>query len=211
MTFISSTTNEQYIVPADYVDAGIYLKVDPAIIHAVDEVESGGAGFLPDGKIKILFEGHIFHRYTKGIYSTPENANISYPTWTSQHYCRGSVQERGDGELARLAKAAKLNRVAALMSASYGRFQICGFNHALCGYTDVESFFNDLQDDETKHLEAFVSYIEHANLKRALANKDWAGFAKGYNGPLYAKNRYDVKLAAAYEKWLLLLEESSNG
>jgi hypothetical protein len=31
-------------------------------------------------------------------------------------------------------------------------------------------------------------------------NKDWAKFARGYNGPGYAQNAYDVKLAQAYEK-----------
>ncbi|NBT89135.1 MAG: DUF3380 domain-containing protein, partial [Flavobacteriaceae bacterium] len=31
-----------------------------------------------------------------------------------------------------------------------------------------------------------------------LKAKDWAGFAKGYNGPAYAKNAYDTKLAGAY-------------
>jgi hypothetical protein len=30
---------------------------------------------------------------------------------------------------------------------------------------------------------------------------NWAAFAKGYNGPGYAKNAYDVKLAQAYAKF----------
>lgn len=34
-----------------------------------------------------------------------------------------------------------------------------------------------------------------------LQRKDWAGFARGYNGPGYAKNRYDIKLANAYKKY----------
>lgn len=38
----------------------------------------------------------------------------------------------------------------------------------------------------------------------ALQNKDWATFAKCYNGPLYAKNQYDTKLATAYKKHRLL-------
>lgn len=207
MAFITSTSDEPLLVDADYIDAAVYLDVEPAAIHAVDEVESSGSGFLPDGKIKILFEGHIFHRYTKGRFSNdPANADISYPTWTTKFYTKGNTQTRGDGELARLAKAAKLDRKAALLSASYGRFQVMGFNFALCGYTDVETFFNDMQDDETKHLEAFVMYVEHANLVNALRDKNWAVFAKGYNGPMYAKNAYDKKLLNAYNKWAALLE-----
>ena len=32
----------------------------------------------------------------------------------------------------------------------------------------------------------------------ALQNKNWAEFARRYNGPAYAQNRYDEKLAEAY-------------
>jgi hypothetical protein len=35
-----------------------------------------------------------------------------------------------------------------------------------------------------------------------LRDKDWAGFARRYNGPAYAENKYDEKLSAAYEKFL---------
>jgi hypothetical protein len=35
----------------------------------------------------------------------------------------------------------------------------------------------------------------------ALQAKNWAEFAKRYNGPAYAQNRYDEKLAKAYAKF----------
>jgi hypothetical protein len=199
--FISTTLDQTRIVEEDYVDASIYLGCEIAAIKAVDTVESGGSGFLPDGKLKCLFEGHIFYRYTKGKFAA-SNPDICYQQWTSKFYTKGTTQERGDGELARLQRAIKLDRKAALMSASYGRYQIMGFNSALCGYKDVEAFYTDMQGDETMHLEAFVNYVEHAGLKDKLIARDWAAFAKGYNGPDYAKNQYDVKLAAAYAKAL---------
>jgi len=31
-----------------------------------------------------------------------------------------------------------------------------------------------------------------------LIRHDWAGFARGYNGPAFRQNRYDEKLSAAY-------------
>jgi len=34
--------------------------VEPAVILAIQQVESGGNGFFSDGRPKILFEGHIF-------------------------------------------------------------------------------------------------------------------------------------------------------
>lgn len=200
-----STTNEQpYLVDDDYVDAATYLGCDEAAIRAVDEVESGGSGFLPDGKLKMLFEGHIFHRYTKGKFAA-SNPDICYPTWTTKFYTKGTTQERGDGEIARLQRAMKLDKKAALMSASYGRFQVMGFNFAVCGYKDVEQFFADMQTDETNHLMAFVNYVEHNGLVDELQDLRWADFARRYNGPEYAKNRYDQKLDAAYKKWLARL------
>ena len=204
--FISTTNNDPYLVDDDYVDAAQFIGCEEAAIRAVDEVESGGSGFLPDGKLKILFEGHIFHRYTKGKFAI-SNPDICYRNWTSKFYTKGSIQARGDGELAKLQRAIKLDRKAALMSASYGRFQVMGFNFAVCGYKDVETFFEDMQHDETKHLESFINYVMHNRLDDDLINLDWARFARGYNGPEYTKNAYDVKLYKAYHKWVEKLNE----
>lgn len=34
-----------------------------------------------------------------------------------------------------------------------------------------------------------------------MKNKDWAKFAKSYNGPAFAQNKYDEKLAKVYKKY----------
>ena len=39
-----------------------------------------------------------------------------------------------------------------------------------------------------------ISQFEHT----ALQKKDWKAFARHYNGPAYAQNRYDEKLDKAY-------------
>jgi hypothetical protein len=43
---------------ADFEQAAALLKCDVAAIKAVAEVESSSNGFLSDGRVKILFEGH---------------------------------------------------------------------------------------------------------------------------------------------------------
>ncbi|HET9994735.1 MAG TPA: N-acetylmuramidase domain-containing protein [Candidatus Acidoferrum sp.] len=43
--------------------------------------------------------------------------------------------------------------------------------------------------------------LNFCNLDTAMRSHDWANFARGYNGPNYAKNQYDVRLAAAYQKY----------
>ncbi len=57
-----------------------------------------------------------------------------------------------------------------------------------------------MSEDEDKHLDAFVNFVKSdKNLLKALQDKDWAAFAKSYNGPDYAKNKYDEKIKSAFD------------
>ena len=87
------------------------------------------------------------------------------------------------------------------MSASYGKFQIMGFNYKLAGYKGIEEFVATMNASEDDHLHAFINFVKNKNLVDELQRKDWAGFAKGYNGSGYKENKYDEKLAAAYVKF----------
>ena len=53
-------------------------------------------------------------------------------------------------------------------------------------------------EGEDRHLQAFCAFVTARGLADALARRDWAAFARGYNGPAYAANRYDARLAQAY-------------
>jgi hypothetical protein len=66
-----------------------------------------------------------------------------------------------------------------------------------CGYTNVGDFVA-AQNDEFTQLQSFCNYLKSTHLYVNLQNLDWKGFARGYNGPDYAKNQYDTKLAKAY-------------
>ncbi len=79
------------LTEADYKAAAKQLKCDVAAIKAVAEVESNGNGFLTDGKVKMLFEGHIFHRYTDGKFDA-KHPTISYPRWTRAFYTKGATR-----------------------------------------------------------------------------------------------------------------------
>ena len=112
------------------------LDVELAALKAVAEVESSGSGFLPapDRRPKVLFEGHVFHRLTAGRHSLTHPA-ISHPGWDRSRYARSLA-----GEWKRLDTAATLDPAAAMQSASWGAFQIMGFNYALCGFDSVGRF-----------------------------------------------------------------------
>ena len=76
-----------------------------------------------------------------------------------------------------------------------------GFNHKAAGYGDVETFVRDMHLSEGKQLMAMFNFIKTNGLDRALIRKDWATFARGYNGESYRENAYDEKLADAYDSW----------
>ena len=56
------------ISEGDYQAAAQSLGCEVAAIKAVASVESRGRGFLPSGRPKILFESHVFSKFTKHIY-----------------------------------------------------------------------------------------------------------------------------------------------
>lgn len=178
----------------DYNRCATKLGVEVAAVKAVAHVESRGAGFLTNGLPKILFEGHQFSRLTGSIFDK-DYPTVSYKKWVKKYYL-GGIEE-----YSRLNTAKALDRKAALKSASWGKFQIMGFNHRHCGFDSVVDFVLAMQHSEAKHLDAFIAYVESVGLAKHLRTKDWAKFARGYNGPAYAKNAYDVKMAQAYESF----------
>lgn len=186
---------------SDFQWAAKELGTDVATIQAVDEVESKGKGFLPCGIPVMLFEAHHFSRLTNHGYDK-SHPQISSRRWNRKLYATGKdFIERGRKENQRLELAASLNRNAALQSASYGRFQIMGFNWEICGYKSLQAFINAMWRDERSQLEAFVGFVKGRKLDRHLRNKNWDAFAAGYNGPEYKQNKYDDKLEDAYLKY----------
>ncbi len=97
--------------------------------------------------------------------------------------------------------AVKLDRERALKSASWGLFQIMGFNWKACGYQSLQHFINAMYRGEGDHLNAFVGFIRTSKLDVFLRKEDWKGFARRYNGPRFKENQYDVKLERAFKKF----------
>lgn len=189
---------ERDVTPQMWERLAARLDVELAALRAVAEVESAGSGFLPapDRRPKVLFEGHVFHRLTAGRYGA-SHPNLSHPQWDRRKYS-GSLA----GEWKRLDRAAALDAAAAMQSASWGAFQIMGFNYALCGFDCVGAFVEAQSSGADGQLEAFASFIARPGspLLLPLRRKDWARFARLYNGPGYRQNDYDGKLAAAYAR-----------
>lgn len=183
---------------------GAALGCEPAALKAVEEVESGGrGGFLPSGRAQILFEGHQFYKRLKESQSeafakqiAERFPNICYPKWDKSKY------KGGEGEWERLIIARSVDPIIADMCASWGRFQIMGFNFGLCGCGSVVEMVKIMSESATEQFRLFANFLKSSGCLPSLQKNQWATFAKKYNGAGYAQNRYDTKLAAAYSKFV---------
>lgn len=164
-------------------------------IHAVIDVETSGGGFDALKRPKMLFEPHRFYAALSGAARTRAvSLGLAYPTWGERPYPADSYP--------RLFQAMAIDEAAALKSASWGLGQIMGSNHAAAGYDSPQAMVLAFcAGGETEHLAAMVRFIKANSLDDELRARNWAAFARGYNGPQYAKNSYHTKLAAAFAKW----------
>lgn len=178
----------------DFRDSAARLRCDVAAIKAVGEVESNGKPFYEDGFPVILFERHIFHRFSGGKYddSHPEISNKN----------AGGYGKTGANQRRKFNIAFELDPIAAMKSCSWGRFQIMGFNHKLAGFDSVGAFVDAMKTSEDAQLDAFCEFIINSGLGDELRKRQWESFARQYNGAGYRKNKYHLKLAIAYKKFV---------
>lgn len=160
-------------------------------IWTVLAVETSGCGYLADCRPRILYERHIFHRLTGGKYDDAEISDLS----------AGGYGAPGAHQYDRLSLAIAKDRSAALQSASWGIGQIMGENFAAAGYESVEDMVAAMSRSEDDQLEAMGNFLVSTRLQASLRAHDWTTFARGYNGPDYAINLYDVRLNAAYQEY----------
>jgi hypothetical protein len=219
--------------PEDLIVQGAdALGVEPAAVKAVIEVESSGEPFLPEGAVTPLgadvslfptvqFEGHVFwkllvetkdpHLSPGHIMTCPEQfadpsgqpvkaeriASVLYPKRTKKYTLRPLP------EWDQLLLARCIDEGLADQSASWGCFQIMGFNYSCCGEPDVGSFVRSMHTLEGQN-RLFINFIRRyagGALLKALKTRSFMAFARTYNGPGYKENKYDVKLEAAYARF----------
>lgn len=182
---------------AEITEAANRLAIEPAALLAVAEVESGGVAFaMIDGRREplIRFEGHYFDRRL-----SPEKQAVARAAGLSSPVAgaiANPVTQEGRWDL--LARAARIDRQAAHESVSWGIGQVMGAHWRMLGFASIDAFVALARRDVAGQAEIMARFIEASGLAAALAARDWAAFARGYNGPLYARSDYDGRLAAAY-------------
>jgi hypothetical protein len=172
-----------------------------AALWAVFEVETAGTtqgfGFRADRRPQLLFERHVFRKRSGGRF------NGTHPDISGPQGGYGSIGR----QYARLEQAmqacrgAEMDEELALQSASWGLGQVMGFNHDAAGYASAAAMVAAMVAGEDAQLAASARFMVKNQLDRAMRAQDWATFARIYNGPRYAENKYDLKLQVQYERF----------
>lgn len=187
------------LTDADYQQVADRLGVEKAAIKAIVEIETGRIhrGINPDGSTVINFDLPVFRRAAarRGISLARHASSVALQPVNAARY--GSQQA---AQHARLSAAAAIDTTAAYESTFWGMFQIGGFNWRLCGASSLEDFARRMSRSEYDQLQLFANYMQNTGLVKYLKNKNWAAFARIYNGPSYAARRYHTRIAEAYRR-----------
>lgn len=207
---------------ADWAELAKDLSCEVNAVKAVTQVEAGGkGGFDSKNRPIILFERHQFSKYSARKF------DHDYPFISSKTaYLRIRGNDRkiipdrkkefdelkeknavansnyyppdSNTNYIRLSKAYLLDKTAALKSASWGMFQVMGFNFASCGFASVDEFVDAMATSEKEQVKAFARFIKsNKKLTEAIKDKDWLTFAINYNGA--QQEHYDEQIKKAYE------------
>ncbi len=204
-----SPTEILRLTEQDYQEVAEELGVETAAIKAVVDIEAGKQhqGFFAPGKPLINFDLSMFRQRARrnGInlsrYSKSHAAVFSRPNARRHGSTQAAQQER-------LRLARTIDNKTGIEGAFWGMFQIGGFNWKLCGCSDINEFVQKMSRSERDQLDLFANFIKNCGLDKHLRAKNWAAFARRYNGASYAARGYHTRLAQAYARHKTL--EKSN-
>lgn len=192
---------------SDYTAAAARLKVSELAIRVFGAVEGRGVGFLKNGKPKILFERHRMYAYLrlkKGAAFANKMA-VERPNIVNK---KSGGYQGNEAEYVRLELAKQIDVECALMSASWGQFQIMGEKWKDLGYASAQDFVDQQFASESFQLEAFIRFIEWKTgiiddkkvaLIDALRAENWDAVFTLYNGPNYKKLGYQAKFQKEWD------------
>jgi len=169
------------------------LGVEKALLQAFVKAESNGTNSIDD-RVVIRWESHIFKRKTGVVIKV--------------HGKRGRITEEcQNNEYEAFNRAKDLLEDGkyedeAYESASYGMGQIMGFNHTACGFDNAQELKEFIEESDDNAIRAIAYFIKsNRKLLQACKDLDFPTIARKYNGPAYAKNKYDIKMEKYYNEF----------
>lgn len=186
----------------DYREVAEELGVEAAAMKAVVEIEagSGNSGFFKPGKPIVNFDFSMFTRFARNNGVNLSKYRKTHPLVFNSADARKYGSPQGAHQ-ARLQVARSIDEKTAVEGTFWGMFQIGGFNWKKCGAKSLTEFVEKMSKSEREQLELFAQFLRNTGLVTPLKNKDWATFARGYNGPSYASRGYHTRLAKAYARF----------
>jgi hypothetical protein len=194
LDFLYQRENMEMLTDFDYELVASELQCEAKALKAVGIKETKDQSYythLGDHVPKILFERHYFHKLTDGKFDEDPDISNKYPFDKYGSYSK---------QYQRLLKAYSIAPREALMSSSWGKFQVMGSNmHS--EKLSIEEILYEISRSEKNHLITLKGYLlKNKMALEALRSKKWDKFALYYNGKQYMKNKYDILIKEIYEK-----------
>lgn len=184
--------------------------VPVSIILAVVETESNGVTYAKvAGRSEplIRWEGHYFDQRLNGAKrEEARRLGLASP--------RAGGVKNPAGQAARWDQlyipAARIDAEAATESISMGVGQVMGAHDSKLGFKSAVEMFKYCRLGVTEQVDIMMRYCQKFNLIDELQRADFAGFARGYNGPSYKKYSYDSKMRTAAKRYTNLDDAEAN-
>ena len=191
---VDEKTRYTHLTDTDFEIVAKRLGVEVAAIKAVVAIEAGSQmkGFWAPGVPVINFDRSMYNRYRSSAPNKAGAKGEKVPSGLSGYALR---------EWTQLINARKVNAQGANMGTFWGMFQIGGFNYKLCGCDSDDEMVRLMSYSELEQLELFATFITNTGMLPDLKAKNWAAFARKYNGASYARRGYHTKMANAYARF----------
>jgi len=153
-------------------------------------------GFDKNGLPRILFERHHFYNFTTPQINPKTKKRPPNPYKHFPDICfpkSGGFGKEGLHQYERFVRAANLDMNAAIMSCSWGAFQVLGEYYSSCGCSSPIELVNEYMKGIDSHVLMFEKFMkkEKSLAIRGLANKKWEDVAASYNGSQWKKHNPD--------------------
>lgn len=161
--------------------------VDPLVLEAILQIESGGRAVGEQGYPVIRFEAHILKQQLGDDATWAGRFRHGSPQWTGQEMCIDGVWQpihtgAQANEWAAYDIAVQMDAEAAAQSISMGAAQIMGFNHARIGYPSAQAMLRAFRNANVQVI-GFINFLlSDSTLWTAVRAYDWRTIARLYNG-----------------------------
>lgn len=176
---------------------GEVTGIAPAVLLAVATVETNAIAYaLFSGRREplIRFEGHYFDRLLAP--AKRQEARLAGLADPKPGGVRNPAAQSARWRL--LDRAAAIDPAAAYEATSWGLGQVMGAHWKVLGFDDPQSLAEEARRSAAGQFMLVAHFLSNEGIDRLLPGRAFAAFARRYNGPAFARNGYDAKIAKAY-------------